>query len=108
MTSEHRSQVIVMLVGMFLTGTAMIGSATWYLSSDIDGVREANLKSSSDLLARLSLDEGRISSLERADAERHADDEAFQSDVRAQLALMLNQLSDLKVGLAGKENLRSR
>lgn len=103
---------IVVVATLMLSCGTMLGYTTWYLSTDIEGVREAGMKANSDVLSRLALDEGRIGYLERSSDEHYTDEAAFRSKVAAQLDLMLAQLTslgaDLKVGLAGKENLRTR
>lgn len=103
---------IVVVATLMLSCGTMLGYTTWYLSTDIEGVREAGMKANSDVLSRLALDEGRIGYLERSSDEHYTDEAAFRSKVASQLDLMLSNLNalsaDLKVGLAGKENLRTR
>lgn len=103
---------IVVVASLMLSCGTMLGYTTWYLSTDIEGVREAGMKANSDVLSRLALDEGRIGYLERSSDEHYTDEAAFRSKVASQLDLMLSNLNalsaDLKVGLAGKENLRTR
>ena len=76
---------IVVVATLMLSCGTMLGYTTWYLSTDIEGVREAGMKANSDVLSRLALDEGRIGYLERSSDEHYTDEAAFRSKVAAQL-----------------------
>ena len=78
-----------------LSGTAMIGGATWYLSGRIERVRglasqvaEISPKVA-DLSVRMGAAEVRIDAMETLSRDRREDETAFRAEMRAMVASLL-------------------
>jgi hypothetical protein len=85
-TRELRNQMLAIVAPIMVSGTVMIGSATWYLASAIDSVRIATIQTTADLAARVAVTETRVSHLEQRMTERGADEATFRAEIRAAIA----------------------
>lgn len=104
LTREHWIQIAVIV----LTGIGMLGTSTWYLSGAINTVQVAQIQQNAVLAQRIATDEARIDAMATEINRDHADSAAFQTEMRSMDATILQSLADLKVQLAGKENMRQR
>jgi hypothetical protein len=98
LTKEHWLQILA----LGLTVVATIGSATWYLSNDIEGVRMGSQQASSVLLSRVAADEERINALERLENQHFIDESGFRTEMRAAQTALLNSLADVRVAVGAK------
>jgi len=102
LTREHWLQIFAILIPTLLAGSVTIGSATWYLSKNISEGRELSIAADALMTARLAADEARLSALERLDAERHAQQSQFESDMRSAITSLINSVADLRVTVASR------
>jgi hypothetical protein len=104
MTREHWTQAAYLA----LAGIIALGSTTTYIVTRIDTVQMDTLRANDAVSQRLASDEEAIAAIKSDMAEHYADEHAALAEVRAALGTMVNQLADLKVILARKEDLRVR
>ena len=104
LTREHWIQIAVIV----LTGVGMLGTSTWYLSGTINAVQVSQIQQNAALAQRVAADEARIDALSTDITHSYANNVAFQSEMRGVNNTMIQALADLKVQLAGKENMRQR
>jgi hypothetical protein len=81
-------------VATLLSGTSMIGGATWYLAAKIADIRL-------EIASRVTRAEVRLDILERVNSERAMADITFQREVRQSMTEVLKAISELKVQFAG-------
>lgn len=104
LTREHWIQIAAVL----LTAAGMIGLSTWHLSDTIRQMEVAQVQANGALASRLAADEARIDSLSTEMNRNYADSAAFQTRMQGANDTIMQALADLKVQLAGKENMRQR
>lgn len=86
------SSTWLQLITYLTSGTAMIVTATWFLSRQISSIRV-------ELATRVTRAEARIDALEKTMADRQADERAFQSEMRTGHLETIRSLSELKTQL---------
>lgn len=124
-----RSFVFTVLTGSVMIATSAAGLG-WVLSNYINSSRlttQATMQDAIDrsqaamqasigsLISRLSADEAKIAAdemrlgyVEKDDSDRYAATSAWEAKMDSQNAIILQGLADLKVQLAGKQNVKVR
>jgi hypothetical protein len=80
---------------ILLSGTAMIGGATWFLAARIERLYSISGRLSEmaphvgDLLARMAVAEQRINSIEQLMVSRSRDEADFRTEIRAMVGQMM-------------------
>lgn len=87
---------------------AAVVGATAYLSRSIENVEISDLRTNNQMSQRVAADEARIAALEKISTEHYGAETAFMSEMRSFTSTQIQALADLKVELAGKENMRTR
>lgn len=85
---------------LVISGTSLIGVATWYLSSAIYTGRTIDAAATAVVVARVAADEARIDALEKLDTEHYAEDLNSRNSLQAGLNSLIQSMADLRVSLA--------
>jgi hypothetical protein len=100
LTREHWTQVAVIITPVLI---ALIGGI-WFLSADIESVRQSSTIAVAVVSAKQAGQEERINSLEKIGADHYTAQLAAQLALQSTLTAAVNSLADLRVTVGARKD----